>query len=167
MKVFRLMGERLQDTTDMKRRIGDALRGGSTVERERLAAFVLDEATSAAANPFPSTTAGAARQRWGLREIEFEAMGVASAGLRCLMVSLGGLPVDEPLRQEILRSSTHVLYLLRRGESGPIVGAVLHGKPGQALPPFVQHETMGRPAPARRSSRKRVAPGQLELFAIG
>lgn len=167
MKVFRLMGERLQDTADMKRRIGDALRAGSIAERERLVAFVVDEATSAAANPFPLTTAGAAHQRWGLREIEFEAMGVASAGLRCLMVSLGALPVGEPLRQEILRSPTHVLYVLWRGEVGVIVGAVLHGNPGQALPLFVQHEPVARRAPAKRSSRRRVAPGQLELFAIG
>jgi len=43
---------------------------------------MVDKATAFAANPFPSTTAGVARQRWGLREIEFEAMEVAAAGLR-------------------------------------------------------------------------------------
>jgi hypothetical protein len=157
----------LQDTADQKRRIDGVLRVGTITERERLTAFVTDEATVVAANPFPSTTAGAARQRWGLREIEFEAMGVASAGLPCLMAALSGLAVNEPLRQEILRSPTHVLYVLLRGEGGPIVGAVLHGKPGDALPPFVKPEPAVRRTPAKRASRKRVAPGQLELFAIG
>lgn len=151
----------------MKRRIAGALRVWTIADRERLAAFVVDEATMVAANPFPSTTAGAARQRWGLREIEFEAMGVASAGLPCLMAALSGLSVNEPLRQEILRASTYVLYVLLRGDDGSIVGAVLHGKPGDALPPFVKPEPAVRRTPAKRASRKRVAPGQLELFAIG
>ncbi|KMO22853.1 hypothetical protein QR78_06040 [Methylobacterium indicum] len=151
--------------------MAEGLRAGSIIDRERLMGFVTDEATVVAANPFPSTTAGAARQRWGMREIEFEAMGVASAGLRCLLMSLAALPVGEPLRQEILRASSHVLYVLRHGEGGSIIGAVLHGKPGQALPSFVQHETvthepMTRRPPAKRPSRKRVAPSQLDLFAI-
>jgi hypothetical protein len=72
------------------------LRVGTLVERDRLAAFVLDEATAFAANPFPSTTAGAARQRWGLSEIEFEAMRVDAAGLPCLMAALARLPPGEP-----------------------------------------------------------------------
>ncbi|KMO32880.1 hypothetical protein VQ02_22605 [Methylobacterium variabile] len=162
----------MQDTADQKRRIADALRAGSLADRERLTAFAVDEASVVGANPFPST-AGAARQRWGLRVIEFEAMAVSSAGLPCLMAALAGLPVGEPLRQEILRSPTHVLYVLRHGESGSIVGAVLHGKPGEALPPFVEPQPAAkaapeiRRAPAKRSSRKRVAPGQLDLFAIG
>lgn len=157
----------MQDTADQKRRIAGVLRAGSIIDREQLAAFVVDEATVVAANPFPSTTAGAARQRWGLREIEFEAMGVPSVGLSCLMAALSGLPVNEPLRQEILRASSLALYVLLHGEGSSIIGAVLHGKPGEALPSFVQPKLMPRPAPAKRSSRKRVAPGQLELFAIG
>jgi hypothetical protein len=137
----------LRDIPEDKRRLAGALRAGTIAERERLAGFVVDEATMFAANPFPSTTAGAARQRWGLREIEFEAMEVASAGLPCLMASLAGLPAGEALRQEILRSPTHVLYLLRRGEAGAIVGAVLHGKPREALPPFTRPQPVAKPDP--------------------
>ncbi len=128
----------MRGTSEDKRRLADALRAGAIAERDRLMAFVLDAATAFAANPFPSTTAGAARQRWGLREIEFEAMQVASAGLSCLMRELARLPSGEPLRQEILRTPAHVLYLLHHGESGRIIGAVLHGKPREALPLFVR-----------------------------
>jgi hypothetical protein len=165
------LGERLQHVLNKKRWIAEALRSGTISERERLAAFVIDEATAFAANPFPSTSAGAARQRWGLREIEFEAMGVASAGLPCLMTALGVLPGGEPLRQVILRGAAHVLYLLRHDEGGPIIGAVLHGKPGVALPPFTRPEPpaklapVARRAPAKRSSAKRAMPGQLDLFS--
>jgi hypothetical protein len=53
----------LRDIPEEKRRLAAALRAGTIAERDRLAAFVLDEATAFAANPFPSTTAGAARQR--------------------------------------------------------------------------------------------------------
>lgn len=86
------------------------------------------------------------------------------------MVSLGGLPVGEALRQEILRSPTGVLYLLRHSEGGPIVGAVLHGQPREALPPFIRPEHVAKPdpaagrAPAKRLARKLVAPGQLQMF---
>ncbi|AWN55556.1 hypothetical protein DK412_11260 [Methylobacterium sp. 17Sr1-1] len=144
-----------------KRRLADGLRASTIIDRERLAAFILDEATAVAANPFPSTTAGAARQRWGLREIEFEALQVASAGLPCLMTALARLPTGVPLRQEILRTPTHVLYLLHHGESGRIVGAVLHGKPREALPPF----TRPQPAP-RRPGRRRANSQQLDFFEV-
>ncbi len=78
--------------------------GHAMAERGRLAAFVLDEATAFAANPFPSTTAGVARQRWGLREIEFEAMEIAAAGLPCLLAALAAYRLRNPLRQEIQRT---------------------------------------------------------------
>lgn len=160
----------MREIPEEKRGIVDALQAGTIAERDRLAAFVVDEATTFAANPFPSTTAGVARQRWGLREIEFEVMEVATAGLPCLMASLGGLPAGEALRQEILRSPRHVLYLLRRGEGGPIAGAVLHGNSREALPPFTRPEPVAksdpviRRAPAKRSARKPVVLGQLEMF---
>lgn len=165
----------MRDIPEEKRRVADALRASTIAEREPLAAFVVDEATVCAANPFPSTSAGAARQRWGLREIEFEAMAIASAGLPCLMASLGRLPAGETLWQEILKSPTHVLYLLWHDEGGPIVGAVLHGKPRQALPLFVRPEPVAEPDPparralVKRSARKPATPDQLELFrtAIG
>ena len=149
----------MRNIPEEKRQLADALRAGTIVERDRLAAFMLDEATSFAANPFPSTTAGAARQRWGLREIEFEAMQVAAAGLPCLMAALVRLPAGEPLRQEILRTPAHVLYLLHHGESGQIVGAVLHGKPHKPLPQFVELKS-----PPRRARQRRVNPQQLDLF---
>ncbi len=123
----------MRDIPEEKRRLADALRVSAMAERGRLAVFVLDEATAFAANPFPSTTAGVARQRWGLREIGFEALEIAAAGLPCLLAALACLPSVEPLRQDILRTSAHVLYLLYRTEGGQIVGAVLHGKPGLAL----------------------------------
>ena len=150
----------MRDIPEETRRLADALRAGIIAERDRLAAFVLDEATAFAANPFPSTTAGAARQRWGLREIEFEAMQVAAAGLPCLMAALARLPSGEPLRQEILRTPAHVIYLLRDGESGHILGAVLHGKPREALPPFVKPGS----SPRQSKRRQRASAQQLDLF---
>lgn len=156
----------MRDIPGEKRQLADALRVGTIVERDRLAAFVLDEATGFGANPFPSATVGAARQRWGLREIEFEAMQVASAGLPCLMAALARLPAGEPLRQEILRTPAHVLYLLHHGESGRIVGAVLHGKPREALPPFVRPKATPARATLRRPRRRRVSVEQLDLFEI-
>lgn len=151
--------KRLQDIQGDKCRIADTLRAGTIAERDRLAAFVLDGATAFAANPFPSTTAGAARQRWGLREIEFEAMQVAAAGLPCLLAALACLPSGQPLRQEILRTPAHVFYLLYHGESDRIVGAVLHGKPGEALPPFARPT-----AAARQTRRQAVSAQQFDLF---
>ncbi|KMO10475.1 hypothetical protein SQ03_30135 [Methylobacterium platani JCM 14648] len=149
-----------------KRQLAEALRAGTIAERDRLAAFVLDEATAFAANPFPSTTAGAARQRWGLREIEFEAMQVAAAGMPCLLAALARLPSSEPLRQKILRAPAHVLYLLHHGESARIVGAVLHGKPREALPPFVRPKATPARATVRQPRRRRVNAEQLDLFEI-
>lgn len=72
----------MRELPEEKRWIVDALQAGTIAEREGLSAFMVDKATAFAANPFPSTTAGVACQRWGLREIKFEAMEVAAAGLR-------------------------------------------------------------------------------------
>jgi hypothetical protein len=166
------VGERLQDISGDKGRLVAVLDASRIVERDRLVAFVLDPATAFAANPFPSSTAGAARQRWGLREIEFEGMLVASVGLRCLMAALSDLPAGEELRQEILRSPTHVLYVLWQGKVGPVVGAVLHGKPREALPAFTPAARSTTAPPVmlerrvtRRPSRRRVDARQLDLFA--
>ncbi|GJD66558.1 hypothetical protein [Methylobacterium frigidaeris] len=146
--------------TTKRQLAGALLTGGHITERDRLAAFIHDEATVFAANPFPSTTAGAAHQRWGLREIEFRAMEVASAGLSCLLSALARLPNGEPLRQEILRAGSHSLYLFHHGDGCRIVGAVLHGKPRQELPQF-------RPSPKPRG-RPRRSPNtqQLDLFGM-
>lgn len=139
---------------------GALLTAGHIAERDRLAAFIREEATSFADNPFPSTTAGVARQRWGMREIEFRAMEVASVGLSCLFAALSRLPTSEPLRQEILRAGTYSLYLFHHGDGCRIVGAVLHGKPRQELPQFRSSPKLrGRP---RRSPNTQ----QLDLFGI-
>jgi hypothetical protein len=151
----------LREISGDKRRLADALRASTIIDRERLAAFILDEATAFAANPFPSITAGAARQGWGLHEIRFEAMQIASAGLPCLLAALACLPTGEPLRQEILRTPAHVLYLLHHGEGGRIIGAVLHGKSREALPPFVVPKAV-----PPRSRRRRANPQQLDLFEV-
>ncbi|OAH27636.1 hypothetical protein AX289_31665 [Methylorubrum populi] len=163
----------MRDISGDKSSLVGALADSSIVERNRLVAFVLEPETAFAANPFPSLTAGVARQRWGLREIEFEGMLVASAGLRCLMTALTALPSSEGMRQEILRSARHVLYVLRREEAGSLVGAVLYGKPGEALPSFrpppppvlVPTSASRRPR-VTRSSRKARVEGQLSLFDL-
>ncbi|WP_082173613.1 hypothetical protein [Methylobacterium platani] len=140
--------------------IGALLTACHIVERDRLAAFIRNEGTAFAANPFPATIAGAARQGWGMREIEYRAMEVASAGLPCLLAALARLPTSEPLRQEILRAGTHRLYLLHHGDGCQIVGAVLHGKPGQELPSF-------RVAPKPRGRPPRLPSAQqLDLFGM-
>lgn len=75
------------------------------------------------------------------------------------MAALARLPSGEPLRQEILQTSVHVLYLLYHSEDGRLIGAVLHGMPREALPPFVWLKA----APGR-ARRRRVNPQQLDLF---
>ncbi|WP_244936669.1 hypothetical protein [Methylobacterium currus] len=92
-------------------------------------------------------------------------MQVASAGLPCLLAALARLPTGKPLRQEILRTPAHVLYLLSRDEGGQIVGAVLHGKPSYSLPPFVRPEAAPRPTPQRQWQR-RASVQQLDLFNV-
>jgi hypothetical protein len=139
---------------------GALLTARHIIERDRLAAFLRDEATTFAANPFPATTAGAAHQLWSMRAIEFRAMEVASAGLSCLLAASARLPISEPLRQEILRAGPHSLYLFHHGDGCRIVGAVLHGKPRQELPPFKSSpKPRGRP-------RRSPSPQQLDLFGM-
>ncbi len=92
-------------------------------------------------------------------------MEIAAAGLPCLLAALACLPSAEPLRQEIMRTPAHVLYLLHRTEGGQLVGAVLHGKPGLALTLFVQPDPAPRLA-TRRQRRRQVSAQQLDLFAI-
>ncbi|GJD50527.1 hypothetical protein OPKNFCMD_3270 [Methylobacterium crusticola] len=145
-----------------KRQLAGALLAARHVaEREQLAAFLLDEVTAFAANPFPATSSGAAQQLWSTRSIEFRAMQIASAGLPCLLAALARLPVGELLRQEILRAGPHSLYLLHHGDGCRIVGAVLHGKPRQALP------VISRPPRPRGRPRRAHGGQQLDLFGMG
>ncbi len=143
-----------------KHQLASALRAaGHLVERERLAGFILDELTAFAVNPFATTTAGAAHQLWGMRAIEFQATQVASAGLPCLLAALARLSRGERLLQEILRAGTHVVYAFHHGDDCRVVGAVLHGRPGQALPEWTPSGKRGRP-------RRHQGPVQLDLFAM-
>jgi hypothetical protein len=86
-------------------------------------------------------------------------MQLASAGPPCLLAALSRLPVGDPLRQEIVRTPAHVLYLLHHGGGSQIVGAVLHGKPREALPPLIRLKA----APRGRLQRP-VNARQLDLF---
>ncbi|WP_128566446.1 hypothetical protein [Methylobacterium crusticola] len=145
-----------------KRQLAGALLTARHIaERDQLAAFIRDEGTSFAANPFPSTSSGAAHQLWSTRSIEFRAMQVASAGLPCLLAALARLPRGELLHQEILRAGPHSLYLLHHGDGCRIVGAVLQGKPRQVLP------VIGRSPRPRGRPRRAHGGQQLDLFGMG
>jgi len=132
-------------------------------ERQMIAAFVAHPATQPAPNPFPETCVGAVSQVWRQRAAEFQSFAVEAAGLTCLLTTLSDLSLDEPLMQEILRAGPHTVNVFHRGDGCRIVGAVLYGKPGVALPvlPIPRARRSG-PAPC---SRARVTPGQLDLFA--
>ncbi|ACB28295.1 hypothetical protein [Methylobacterium radiotolerans] len=86
-----------------------------------------------------------------------------TAGLTCLLATLSDLSLDEPLMQEILRAGPHTVNVFHRGDGRRIVGAVLYGKPGAALP-VLPIPRVKRPGPVPRS-RARDVPGQLDLFA--
>lgn len=74
-------------------------------------------------------------------------------------MALARLPTGERLQQEVLRAGPHVLYVLRQSDGPHVVGAVLHGRPGQALPGYV--------LPKRRArSRRSQGTAQLDLFAM-
>jgi len=127
-------------------------------ERERFCAFIADEATQFALNPFAVTTVGVVLQRWSTRRIEFRAFGIVEAGLACLLNCAGARPETDTLLQEILKAGPYTLYLFHDGDGCRILGGVLHGKPGLALPDF-----RPRPQRSRRSAPSQVA--QLDLFA--
>lgn len=131
-------------------------------DRHLIAAFVAQAATQPAPNPFPETSVGAVSQVWRHRAVEFQSFAVEVAGLTCLLTTLSDLSLDEPLMQEILRAGPHTVNVFHRGDGCRIVGAVLYGKPGVALPvlPIPRAKASGS-APR---SRARVVPGQLELF---
>ncbi|MBP2498987.1 hypothetical protein ABID82_006558 [Methylobacterium sp. PvP062] len=131
-------------------------------ERQTIAAFVADAATRPAPNPFPETSVGAVIQVWRQRAAEFQSFSVEEAGLTCLLATLSDLSLDEPLMQEILRAGPHTANVFHRGDGCRIVGAVLYGKPGVALP-VLPLPRAKRPGTAPRS-RARVTPGQLDLF---
>jgi hypothetical protein len=141
--------------------LADALLTASHVaERNLIAAFIADAETQPAPNPFPNTSVGAVRQIWRQRAAEFQSFDVQVAGLACLLAALSDMSVSEPLVQEILRAGPHTANVFHQGARCQIVGAVLYGKPGHALP-----EALAMPL-AHRGPRRRVrtAVGQLDLF---
>src|SRR6195952_6164472 len=132
-------------------------------DRHAIAAFIADAATQPAPNPFPHTSAGAVRQVWRQRAAEFQSFDVEAVGLSCLLTAVSSMDVDEALMQEILRAGPHTANVFHRGDGCCIVGAVLYGKPGAGLP-VCPTSKLERPSPRSRS-QKRLAAGQLDLFA--
>jgi hypothetical protein len=141
--------------------LADALLTASHIaERNLIAAFIADAATEPAPNPFPNTSVGAVRQVWRQRAAEFQSFDVQVAGLACLLATLSDMSVSEALVQDILRAGPHTANVFHQGTRWQIVGAVLYGKPGHALP-----DAPAMPL-AHRGPRRRVrtAVGQLDLF---
>ena len=132
-------------------------------DRHLIAAFIAQAATQPAPNPFPETSVGAVSQVWRQRAAEFQSFAVEVVGLTCLLTTLSDLSLDEPLMQEILRAGPHTVNVFHRSAGCRIVGAVLYGKSGVALP-VLPIPRAKRPGPVPRS-RIRGMPGQLDLFA--
>ncbi|MCJ2059598.1 hypothetical protein MKL09_24035 [Methylobacterium sp. J-048] len=132
-------------------------------DRQAIAAFVADLATQPAPNPFAQTSAGAVRQIWRQRAIELQSFNVEAVGLACLFTTLSGMGVDEALVQEILRAGSHTANVFHHGDGCGIVGAVLYGKSGVALPTVSLPRSLRGVLSSR--SRARRPGGQLDLFA--
>jgi hypothetical protein len=127
-------------------------------DREAVAAFLLDTATTIAAhNPLSRTSAGAQRQIWTGRQREFASFGTSAIGVPCLLQALHRLPTDEPLVQEMLQAGLCRAYVYHHGDGCRIVGAVLHAKGNASLPVI--------PVPRRLRIRKPTL--QLDLFQWG
>lgn len=144
------------------------LAAGPVAERARIAAFLRDEATAFASNPFAATSAGAARHTWSGQAFEFRVLGVAAAGLSGLLEAVGGLPPAEPLVQEIVRNGPHTCCVLLDRERTRVVGAVLYAKPGIPLPDLPPPTDVPPPTaapPARPARLARIPAAQLDLFA--
>lgn len=158
------MEARLPDVTDKpitRRQLAASVRAAThIVERHAIAAFVADAATQAAPNPFAQTCAGAARQVWRQRAVEFQSFAIEAIGLACLLTALSSLRVDEELVQEIMRAGSHTANVFHRGDGCRIVGAVLYGKPGSGLPAFA----MSKSSRAALGPRARRPAAQLDLF---
>lgn len=130
-------------------------------DRDVIAAFVANAATQPAPNPFPQTSAGAVRQVWRQRAAEFQSFDIKAAGLTCLLAAVSDMSVDEVLVQEILRAGPHTANVFHHGGGGRIIGAVLYGKPGCALPALPVPRVLRRGSSPRMS----IPMGQLDLFA--
>ncbi|WP_246685270.1 hypothetical protein [Methylobacterium sp. WL103] len=131
------------------------------VERDAIAAFLLDAATTLTDhNPLSRTSAGAQRQIWTGRQREFASFGVAALGVACLLNALQRLLNDEPMIQEMLQAGPCRAYVYHHEDGCRIVGAVLHAKANAHLPEI---------RPLRRTRARRIVrlpTPQLDLFAI-
>lgn len=144
------------------RQLASSIRATSHIaDRKAIAGFIMDDATEVSLNPFPHTSAGAQKHIWAGQGFEFRTAQIESLGLTCLLKALGQLAADEPLVQEIFRSGAYRAYVYHPGDGCRIVGAVLHGRAGMALPAI-------KCLPCRRSPRRsnRPHPQQLDLFAL-
>lgn len=151
----------VQTSQDLsKHRLADLVRAAALPEGAAIAAFLRDEATAFASNPFAATKAGAARHTWSGQAFEFRVLGVAAAGLPSLLEAVAVLPPVAPLVQEIFRNGPHTCCVLLDPERTRVVGAVLYAKPGIPLP------DLAPPAPPARPARRTKTPAaQLDLFA--
>lgn len=129
-------------------------------DRVLLAAFLLDAGTDFALNPFPSTTAGAARLTCAGLAFEYPILGIHAAGLPCLVEALAGLPKATPLTRCILKSAAHTCTVFTTAD-GACVGAYLYGKAGVSLPVFAPPASVPTPCKSRRDQIK---AQQLDLF---
>lgn len=127
-------------------------------DREVIAGFVADETTQVSTNPFRQTSVGAQLHIWTGHTFEFRSSRTEVLGLTCLLRTLGGMPRDEPLIQEILQAGPYRAYVYHHGDGCQIVGSILHGKPGVALPVI--------PKRARRRRKQSTSLTQLDLFMI-
>jgi hypothetical protein len=142
-----------------KRQLAASLRVCAHIaDRQVIADFLADETSQIGVNPFRQTSVGAQLQIWSGHSFEFRSSRTEVLGLTCLMRTLRGLPGDEPLVQEILQAGPFRAYVYHRGDGCQIVGSILHGKPGIALPVF--------PPRGGRRRTKRTSLAQLDLFSI-
>lgn len=133
-------------------------------DRAVVAAFIAADTTDFAPNSFPQTSAGVARYVWAQRGSEFRPLGIMALGLQGLLEALSEMDAEEPVTQEILRAGPHTATIFHHGDGVCIIGVVLHGKPGVALP-TAPKRGRGRPTLVSRSRTPR-AETQLDLFAM-
>lgn len=142
-----------------RRQLAASLRAATHIaERHTIAAFIADTATQPAPNPFPVTSVGAVLQTWRQRAVEFRSFDVEAAGLGGLLTVLSDLNLRGALVQEILRAEPHTATVFHHGEGCQIVGAVLYGKPGVALPVPPTSRAV------RSGQRSQTLSAQLDLF---
>lgn len=145
-----------------KRQLAASIRTTPQIaDREAIAAFILDDATTfAAQNPSWRTSVGAQRQVWTGYQREFRFTNVASLGLACLLKALQTHPTDEAIVQEILQANGVRAYVYHHGDGCRIVGSVVHAKANATLPVI-------KPLPRARTRQSVLRPTlQLDLFAI-